>query len=199
MIKKIFLLFLFLSVFSKIAFCGTDIEMGKAAEGAGKYREALTRYIGAAQSSAEGSAEHKEAMAHYLSALKLVTEASRDDRGLRKGVAHIVHKINPSPVISDEAVMLEGRAEAAAKPVQAPEETAIDAFEYKQAFERAPWSAGYYFNRGLVLEKSGAYREAIESFRLYLLSMPDAGDAREAKKKIGALQFQLEKSTGPRV
>ncbi len=183
-------------VFSKSAFCATEIEMGKDAEMAGKYREALAHYITAYQSSPEGSAEHKEAMARYITALKYMAEATHEDRGLRESIARIVQKFNPPPVVSDESVILEGRAEAeaAARAVQAPDEMMSVTSEYKKALKRAPWNASYHYNEGLVFEKAGAYKEAIQSFRLYLLSMPDAEDAREAKKKIGRLEFMMEKA-----
>lgn len=174
MSKKFIPQILFLLIFSTSALCATEEEMGQAAEQAGKLRDALT---------------------HYVSALQSLYEGSADDQRLREKIIEVAQKLDPPPAIPDEVITYEGRAEAAAQSAQTPEEMMVAASEYKKALKLAPWNASYYFNLGLVLEKAGAYQEAIQNFRFYLLAAPNAQDALEVKKKIGGLEFRMEKTT----
>jgi len=174
--KKIVLGIFFLLVVSKIAFSAGEEEMGQAAEKSGKFREALT---------------------HYTAALQTVTDGSVEDQQLREKIIGVVQKLNPPPAIPEEANAYEGRAEAAATDARTPQDMMDAAGEYKKALKLAPWVVRYYFNLGLVLEKAGAYEEAMRNLKFYLAAAPGAPDAAEVKKKIAGLEYRMEKAAAP--
>ena len=58
----------------------------------------------------------------------------------------------------------------------------------------APWLAADYFNCGVAHEKAGENKEAIRNFNLYVLAAPNADDAVAVEKRIGGLQYALQKA-----
>ncbi len=57
------------------------------------------------------------------------------------------------------------------------------------------WWGDAYFNRGLIREKLGHFREAVD-FKVYQKVSPDAKDAEAVDNKIVTLEIQAEKSPG---
>ncbi len=68
--------------------------------------------------------------------------------------------------------------------------------EMDHSVDAAPWWGDAYFNRGLIREKLGHFREAIEDFKVYQKVSPDAKDAEAVDNKIVTLEIQAEKSPG---
>ena len=121
-------------------------------------------------------------------------QKSPSDDALREKIIKLALTIQPTPAIPREAVEHEGAAEYAFKNAKSPADFTQAAGEYEKALLIAPWVAADYFNLGLAREKSGDLQKAIDSYRLYLLASPEAKDADDVIKRIGALKFRLQKS-----
>lgn len=146
-------------------------------------------------SQAEEAGKLRQALTHYVEALQSTYEGSSKDQRLREKIIKLAQKIQPPPAVPDEVINYEGRAEAAVRYAKKPDDYLDAAKEYKKALRLAPWVASYYFNLGVVLEKAGKPKDAIYNLKLYLLAAPDAHDAREVKKKIAGLEYEIEKKT----
>ena len=116
-----------------------------------------------------------------------------NDNALREKIIRFVQTMSPAPIVPEETVKYEGRAEAAVRNAKTPEDYLDASKEYNKALLLAPWVASYYFNLGVVLEKAGKPDEAIKSLRLYLLAAPNAPDVREVQKRIAGLEYESEK------
>lgn len=170
------------------------IAEGKAAEKAGRYEEALKHYVTALASMKEGSTA---AQLHALLMWDPLSEeplkaGNAEERRVREKIIAIALKMKPPPKIPDAVIEHEGRAETAAQMAKKPEDFLLAAREYREATRLAPWVARYYFNLGVVLEKSGRLAEAAQNYELYLLAAIGASDEREVKKKIAGLKFKQE-------
>ena len=137
-------------------------------------------------------AKDGQGLSDYVSALQATAEGSAEEQELIEKIISVSQTLQALPGIPDEALRYEGRAEAAVQRASEPADFVAAAEEYKKAIRIAPWEASYYYNLGLVLEKAGKHGEAIRDFRLYLLAAPEAQDAREVKKKIAGLEYEME-------
>lgn len=170
------------------------IAEGKAAEKAGRYEEALKHYVTALESMTESS------LTEQLNALLMwdpfseepLKEGNTSERRVREKIIAIALKMKPPPKIPDAVIEHEGRAEAAVQMAKKPEDFLLAAREYREATRLAPWVARYYFNLGVVLEKSGRLAEAVQNYELYLLAAPGAPDQREVGKRVAGLKFKQE-------
>ncbi len=144
--------------------------------------------------SAEQAGKLREAVTHYTAALKSAPEGSDQDQRRREKIIKLVLQLNPPPAVPDEVISYEGRAEAAVKSAAKQDDFMDAAKEYRKALRAAPWVASYYFNLAVVLEKAGQPAEAIRQFKLYLIAAPAAQDATDVKKKIGGIEYQIEKT-----
>ncbi len=84
------------------------------------------------------------------------------------------------------------RAQAAVESAQSAEDYQKAIAEYNLAREIAPEMPEIYYNLGQVLEKSGAYSDAIANLRKYLELAPAASDAQEVKDTIYKLEYKKE-------
>ena len=125
----------------------------------------------------------------YLSDLQM----NPTDTALREKIIKHVQGMRPKPTIPDEAERYEGRAEFAIKNAKSEAEFLDAAKEYEKALFIAPWVSVYYFNQGIAYEKAGKPKEAKRSFEFYLIAAPNAQDARAVRKRIGGLDFAMEK------
>ena len=126
----------------------------------------------------------------------LVGELRRtpQDNALRERIIGLVLTIVPPPSIPQEAERYEGRAEYVFKNAKSLSNYLDAAREYENALLSAPWVANDYFNAGVAYEKGGNLAEAIRSFRLYLVAAPSAQDASDVRKRIGGLEWAMEKT-----
>jgi tetratricopeptide (TPR) repeat protein len=152
-------------------------EQGRAAEQAGKLREA---------------------MSHYLTALKSSSEGGDARLRLTEKVIKISTKLDQPPPVPDEAIRQEGRAEAAMSHAKTRAEFMEAVNEYKKAIQFAPWVARYYFFLAEALEGAGERAEAIRNLKLALLGAPTAEDRVAIQKKIAGLEYLLEKDAKSR-
>ena len=117
-----------------------------------------------------------------------------DDNALRENIIKLALTLNPKPNTSDAVSMAEGAAEYAFKNAKSNSDFSDAAKQYEKALLLAPWLADDYFNCGVAHEKAGENKEAIRSFNLYLLAAPDATDSKIIKKRIGGLQYAIQKA-----
>jgi tetratricopeptide (TPR) repeat protein len=128
-----------------------------------------------------------------LQQLTAQLQNSPDDAALRGRIIALALTLNPKPATPDAVTMAEGAAEYAFKNAQTNSDFSDAAKQYEKALLLAPWLAADYFNCGVAHEKAGENKEAIRSFKFYLLAAPDADDATAVKKRIGGLQYAEEK------
>ncbi len=144
--------------------------MGQEAEDEGKFREALT---------------------HYMSALESTSEESS---GLREKIIKLVQKIEPPPAIPKEAKRHMARGRAAVKTAKDEQGFLQAAKEFREALRAAPWLSEGYFNLGFVLDKAGKYDEAIRNLKFYLLASTDAEDVSEVEDLIYEIEYRKEEA-----
>jgi hypothetical protein len=117
-----------------------------------------------------------------------------NDDALREKIIALALKLNPKPTTPDAAIMAEGAAEYAFKNAKSVADYSDAAKQYEKALLFAPWLANDYFNCGVAHEKAGDNQQAIHSLNFYLLAEPHASDAQVIKKRIGGLQYALQKA-----
>lgn len=144
-----------------------------AAERAGRWREALNIYLEQLRSSAAGSEQ---------------------EQAVRERIIAIAPKMRPPLALPKEAERLLARGEAAVERAKAPADFAAAVREFREATLVAPWHAPAYYNLGVAQEKAGKSREAIQSYKAYLLAAPQATDAAQVEKRIYKLEYDAEAS-----
>lgn len=173
-LRKTLLFVSFLICIYGIALAQTGREAeGRAAEQAGRLREALT---------------------HYVAALQSVSEGSADDQRLREAIIKLVQKLSPPPAVPEEAERRLARGRAAVKAATNEQGFLRAANEFSQAVKAAPWLADGYFNLGIVLDKAGRHADAIRSLKLYLLAAPSATDAKQVREQIYEIEYRQEEA-----
>jgi tetratricopeptide (TPR) repeat protein len=143
---------------------------------------------------AEQSSKYREALTFYVNALQSVSEGSSKDLELRERIIKLVQKIQPPPVVPEEAERYMARARAAVKAAKNEQGFLRAANEFKQALKTAPWLADGYYNLGVVLDKGGKYPDAMQNLRLYLLASPNATDVKEVKQLIYEIEYRQEEA-----
>ncbi len=138
--------------------------------------------------AAKRSSNDADALKQYVEQLK----KNPSDNALREKIIKLALSIKPAPPLSEaaERSMARGTAYAQRASDNVGYKKAMNEFE--TAANAAPWLALAYYNLGVVQEKAGAYTEAIQSLRFYLMAAPDAKNTREVKNKIYALEVDAE-------
>jgi tetratricopeptide (TPR) repeat protein len=136
-------------------------------------------------------AQNQQTLNQYVSDL----QKNPSDYALREKIIKHVQGMRPAPKTPEEVDELVGQAKYVFKHAKTQEDYlgAVDA--YKKIVNITPWVGDYYFNLGVAQEQAGQPRDAINSFKLYLLASPDAKDAREVRERIGGLKYAAEKAT----
>ena len=132
----------------------------------------------------------QETLRQYVTKL----QQNPNDTALRERIIQHVRAMKPQPAIPPEAEKFEGRAEFAVRSAKNEADFLDAAREYEKALLIAPWVSAYYFNLGIAFEKGGTLTEAKRSFEFYLLSAPDAPDARDVRKRIAGLEYAIERA-----
>ena len=135
----------------------------------------------AAQKKTGGSAE---TLHQFVEELK----KNPADHVLREKIINLALTMKPAPAVPEDAER--SMARGIARFQRAAYNKAISEFE--AAANAAPWLAAAYYNLGMAQEKAGLYEEAIRNLKYYLLSAPDAKNARDVKNKIYALEVDAE-------
>jgi hypothetical protein len=82
---------------------------------------------------------------------------------------------------------------AAIEMAKSEADLAAAASEFKKATELAPTMAAAWYNLGSVQSKMGQFKDAIVSYRRYLILAPKADDARLVNDEIIKLDYRLER------
>ena len=141
---------------------------------------------------AEKSGEHQKAIDAYATALK--GPWSDDEAGIRVRGKYLklVGGMPQPPELPEEAHRYLVRGQVLIKEAKSEGDFQKAADELTHSLEIAPWWPATYFNLGLTQEKSGDYREAMQSLKYYLLAQPNADDARAVQDKIYGLELKAE-------
>ena len=113
----------------------------------------------------------------------------------REKVIELALSLTPPPAIPEEAKKEMAKGKAAFKIAKGRSGYEEAEKHFRKAANLSPWWADAYFNLGLVQEKMRDYRDAKESFEIYLLAAPNAPDATSVKEKIYELEY-LNKRMG---
>jgi tetratricopeptide (TPR) repeat protein len=115
------------------------------------------------------------------------------DSDIRKRVMNLYPKIDPPPAIPEEARKRSVFGMTAVKEAKDAKglDRAIE--EYRKAIQLAPWWADLYYNLGMVQEQRSNFREAAETFKLYLAAAPKDPQAQLIQNKIYELEYKAEK------
>jgi hypothetical protein len=94
---------------------------------------------------------------------------------------------------ADEARKHLVRGMAAIEMAKSEADLAAAATEFRKATELAPTMAAAWYNLGSVQAKMGQLKDAIASYRRYLILAPKADDARLVSDEIIKLEYRLER------
>ncbi len=143
-----------------------------------------------AMSAATQGASPREQLMQMVEQL----QASPTDNALREKIIKLAREVKPALAMPEEVERRMARGEAAfesAKDVSGYDNAMR---EFQTAANAAPWYSNAYFNLGVAQEKADKAKEAMESFRFYLLAAPDGKDAAEVKKRIYKLEYAAEQT-----
>lgn len=143
---------------------------------------------------AEQSGKYREALTYYVKALQSTSEGNTKDRELREKIIGLSLKIKPAPELPEGAERHMARGFAAVKAANDEQGYLRAAGEFKQVLKFAPWYAGGYYNLGVVLDKGGKYPEAMQNLKLYLMASPNVTDAREVRQLIYEIEYRQEEA-----
>jgi len=142
--------------------------------------------------AAEQAGNLREAFAHYVAALQSVPEGTNEDQHLRENIIALAQKLDPPPVVPEEAKRHAARGTAAIESAGSREDFEQAVAEFKQAAKLAPWWAKLYFNLGLTQEKATLYDDGIRSFQLFLAASPNDPSADDVRQRIYKLEYLSE-------
>jgi len=144
--------------------------------------------------AAEKAGKIREAVRHYTQALQSTREGSDAERKLQERIITLARKLKPPPTVPEEAHRYLARGEAFAEAATDKDGFQKAAIEFQAAAKVAPWLADVYYNLGLVQDKAGLYNQAMQSLELYLLAAPNASDARKVRNLIYKIEARSEAS-----
>ena len=141
-------------------------------------------------------AEQAEKNGDYRKAFRLYLETSAKqglDSDIKKRVMKLYPQMDPPPAIPEEARKRAVFGMTAVK--EAKDSKGLDRAieEYRKAIQLAPWWADLYYNLGMVQEQRSNFREAAETFKLYLAASPQDPQAQLIQNKIYELEYKAEK------
>ena len=143
---------------------------------------------------AETEGKLRQALGHYVSALQSAPEGSAKDRELREKIIRLSHKLQPPATVPEEAHRYTARGEAFFEVATDKNGFLRAAREFQAAATVAPWLARAYYDLGIVQDKAGQYKKAMQSLEFYLLAAPSAPDAREVRNLIYKIEARQEES-----
>lgn len=114
------------------------------------------------------------------------------DKALREKIIKVAAGMKPAPPVPEEAERSMARGSVFAKKASDNAGYRRAIAEFQAAASAAPWLGLAYYNLGVVQERAGLFGEAIQSLKYYLLSAPDAKNARDVKNNIYALEADEE-------
>lgn len=122
-----------------------------------------------------------------------------NDNALREKIIKLAQELKPAPVVPDEAIKYEGRAQFAFNNAESPADVIAAVKEYEKAIAIAPWVPGYYADLCTIHEKEKSYAEAKKNCEFFLASSPSTQDANDVRKRIAGMEYAIEKANSPEV
>lgn len=157
-------------------------------ETARQYAAEALKTLGASADSLAQGGDLRAALTQYIAELGY----SYLNWELRRKIIDLVVKLDPKPVLPEEAQRAMARGKVEFEKVQAIAGWSKPAEEFQKASNLAPWWPDAYYNLALVLEKQMKYSDALENMKLYLYAAPNAPDAPAAQEKVYQLEYRLE-------
>jgi tetratricopeptide (TPR) repeat protein len=117
------------------------------------------------------------------------------DDALRKKLIMLAATLQPPPAVPEEARRHFVKADTLARGAHAPEDYYAAIYEYREALALAPWWGDAYHDLGIVLESAGRYDDATKEVKFYLLTNPEAKDARAAQDEIYKIEAKQQEAT----
>ena len=166
-------------------------EARRQAKLADEARLERARAAEAAGDEATRQGQLEKALEHYQEVLRNVARYSDQDQRVRQAVIKVVRALPAPPVVPESALgsMREGETMLKRGGVESYEAASK---EMEQAVLAAPWWADGYSLLGIVREKEGKFREALQNLRLYLLAAPQSPGARSVQAKIDEIEGMKE-------
>ena len=124
-------------------------------------------------------------------------QKSPNDNALREKIIKLARTIRPAPTLPDTAIAFEGRAQFAFRSAKSESDFLAAAWEYEKAVAVAPWVPGYYADLCTIYEKAGKFEDAKRHCGFYLIGLTDPAQMTEVKRRIGGLEFGIEKANTP--
>ncbi len=144
--------------------------------------------------AAEQAGRHREALGLYVKALESTAAGSAQEQRLRDRIIDVAKNVKPAPAVPQEALLRLGRARGFIELAKQPQDYQRPADELRAGLRLAPWWAEGYFNLAVVLEKAEKYGDAIASLKLYARAV-DAKEAQSAAVEIARLEAKAEASS----
>lgn len=119
------------------------------------------------------------------------------DDALREKIIKLARTMKPAPALPDTAVAFEGRAQFAFRSAKSEGDFLAAAHEYEKAVATAPWVPGYYADLCTIYEKAGKFEDAKRHCGFYLTGLTDPTQITDVKRRIGGLEFGIEKARRP--
>lgn len=116
------------------------------------------------------------------------------DNALRERIIKLAASMKPAPAVPDEAIKYEGRAQFAFKNAKSEGDYVSAAQEYEKAVAAAPWVAGYYSDLCTIYEKANKYADAKRNCGFYLVSLTEATEITDLKRRIAGLDYGIEQA-----
>lgn len=142
--------------------------------------------------AAEQAGRLREALAQYTVALSKASPGSADDQRLREYILALVPRITPRPAIPEEAERRMARGRAAVKAAMDEQGFVRAAAEFQEALKAAPWLLEAYFNLAVVQDRAGKHADALRNLKLFLAGSPSAGDAKQARELVYEIEYRQE-------
>ncbi len=127
-----------------------------------------------------------------LNALVQELQQHPENEAVRKTIMQLAAVIKPA--VPAEALDAEARAQYRYANAKSEGDTFAAVKEYMKAIEAAPWVANYYYDLGVILEKTEFVHQALHAYRLFITASPNISqrDAQEVRIRTVGLQVKLD-------
>lgn len=132
----------------------------------------------------------QETLTQYIADL----QKNPNDYALQEKIIRHVQVMSPPPAVPEAARRHMLRGESAVDAARDKGGFLRAAEEFRKALLWAPWLAEGYYNLGVVCDKAGLHEEAIRALKMYLMTKPNAGDAKQAQDLIYKIEYRLEEA-----
>lgn len=140
------------------------------------------------------ASNYAQTQAEQLKQMVTQLQTTPGDNALRERIIKLAPTVKPAPVISDEAIRFEGRAQFAFANAKSDGDFLVAAQEYEKAVIAAPWVQGYYSDLCKIYEKAGKFEDAKRHCGFFLIGLTDPTQITEVKRRIAGLEFGIEKT-----